>query len=269
MIDLHCHILPGLDDGARSVEESLSMAKIALRDGIHTVVATPHTLNGLHLNSIDGVTLAVDSLRSVLAENGVDLSLVVGADVHLCPRLAEKVRTGDAVTIHNGGKYLLLELPSQTFPAGIREEIFSLKIQGITPIITHPERHPVLQRDLTLLGEMISLGALAQITAMSLSGEFGEAVMACAQSMLSRRLVHIIATDAHSADNRPPVLSRAVGIAEEILGSKAEAEWMVKGLPADILAGNPVDVPAPLVSKKSISFSCNGGLRPRPNNSIE
>ena len=254
MIDLHCHILPGLDDGAGSVEESLAMAKMALQDGIHTVVATPHSLDGLYLNPLNTVTDAVESLRRVLDENGLKLRLCVGADAHLCPGMVERVRNGEAVTINNSGRYLLLELPPQTLPERLREEIFSLKIHGITPIITHPERHPGIQRDLRLLREMISHGALAQVTAMSVSGEFGGLVMACAEAMLEHRLVHIIASDAHSADNRPPVLSRAVEAAEEILGSREEAEWMVEGLPAAILAGDPVEVPPPAEVKKTSSF---------------
>jgi protein-tyrosine phosphatase len=254
MIDLHCHILPGLDDGSGSVEESLAMARTALRDGIHTVVATPHSLDGLYLNPLKEVSDAVESLKRALAENGLDLRLCLGADVHLCPAMVERVQKGEAITINNAGRYLLLELPPQILPDRLREEIFSLKIHGITPIITHPERHPAIQRDLRLLREMISLGALAQVTAMSVSGEFGGFVMACAEAMLGHRLVHIIASDAHSPDNRPPVLSRAMEAAEEILGSREEAEWMVEGLPAAILAGEPVEVRVPAEIRKSFSF---------------
>ncbi|MBN1102783.1 MAG: hypothetical protein JXL84_05130 [Deltaproteobacteria bacterium] len=254
MIDLHCHILPGLDDGAGSLEESLAMAKMALLDGIHTVVATPHSLNGLYLNPLNKVNASVESLRKVFDENGLNLRLCVGGDTHLCPGMVDRVMSGEAVTVNNSGRYLLLELPPQTIPERLQEEIFSLKIHGITPIITHPERHPGIQRDLRLLREMISHGALAQVTAMSLSGEFGGPVMACAEAMLEHRLVHIIASDAHSADKRPPVLSRAVEAAEEILGNIEEARWMVEGLPAAILAGDPVEVPPPAEAKKS--FFC-------------
>lgn len=254
MIDLHCHILPGIDDGPGGMDESLSMARIALQDGIHTIAATPHSLNGLYLNTLDEITLAVAHLSTALAENGLVLRVVVGSDVHLCPNLVERISKGDAVTLNNGRKYLLLELPPQTLPAGLKEEIFALKIQGITPIITHPERHPVIQHDLDALAGMISLGALAQVTAMSVTGEFGGLVMACAEAMVERRLIHIVASDAHSADGRPPLLSRAVEAVEEILGSREEAERMVVGVPAAILAGDPVDVPAPAKLKKSFSY---------------
>lgn len=254
MIDLHCHILPGLDDGAKSMEESLSMARTALEDGIKTVVATPHTLDGLYLNPLEQVSRAVGLFREALSTQGIALEIRVGADVHLCPGMAERIEKGDAATINNAGKYLLLELPPQTVPERLRDEIFSLRLLGITPIITHPERHPVLQRDLGALRDLISLGSLAQVTAMSLTGEFGGHVMSCAEMMVRNRLVHVIATDAHSAKSRPPLLSRAVEAAEAILGSMEEARRMVTELPAAILAGDPVEAPAPAPVKKSRSF---------------
>jgi len=254
LIDLHCHILPGLDDGAGSMEESLSMARMALEDGIKTIVATPHTLDGLHTNPLDRVSRTAGLLREALAGQGIALEIRVGADVHLCPGMAERIGNGDATTIDNAGKYLLLELPPQTIPERMRNEIFSLKLLGITPIITHPERHPVMQRDQGALRDLISLGSLVQVTAMSLTGEFGGPVMSCAEMMVRDRLAHLIATDAHSAESRPPLLSRAVEAAEAILGNLDEAKRMVTQLPAAILAGNPVEVPAPARVRKSRSF---------------
>jgi protein-tyrosine phosphatase len=227
------------------MEESLSMARKAFEDGIRTIVATPHTLDGLYTNSLKVVSMGVAGLQDALASEKIDLRVCVGADVHLCPRITERIEKGDATTINNAGKYLLLELPSQTIPAGVKDEIFSLRLNGITPIITHPERHPVIQRDMNALHELISLGALGQVTAMSLTGDFGGMVMACAEVMLAHRLVHLIASDAHSPDHRPPVLSPAVEAAAEILGSNEEAERMVTGGPALILAGDPFEGPPP------------------------
>jgi protein-tyrosine phosphatase len=144
------------------------------------------------------------------------------------------------------GKYFLLELPPQTIPSGVKEEIFAVKVQGITPIITHPERHPAILRDMNLLHDFISMGALSQITAMSLTGEFGEGVQRCAQELLKHRLVHVIASDAHSADSRPPLLSRAVAEAEVLTGSESFAASLVNDIPSKILAGDPVEIPEPM-----------------------
>jgi len=245
MIDLHCHILPGLDDGAHDLAESLDMAAMALKDGVDTIVATPHTLDGLYANTLDDVSQSVETFRTALARNQLDIRICTGADVHLCPGMVDRINEGRAVTINNGGKYLLLELPPQNIPPQIKDEIFSLKLNGITPIITHPERHPAMQRDLRILHELVSMGALAQVTAMSVTGEFGLPVRECARAMLELRLIHVIATDAHSVESRPPILSRAVEAAMDILGSDEEAEDMAGRIPALILSGEPVEAAPP------------------------
>jgi protein-tyrosine phosphatase len=222
------------------------MARLALEDGIHTIVATPHTLDGNYLNAPHSIAQHVLSLQQALKANGEFLRLCMGADVHLCPGLADKIKKGEAATINNTGRYFLLELPAQTIPSGIKEEIFSLTLLGITPVITHPERHPAILRDINLLYDVIAMGALSQITAMSLTGEFGEGVRRCSQELLSHRLVHVIATDAHDAENRPPLLSRAVKEAASITGSESFALSLVEEIPARILAGEPVEIPEPM-----------------------
>jgi protein-tyrosine phosphatase len=252
VIDLHCHILPGVDDGSGSAAESVAMAKMAFEDGIRTIVATPHTLDGTYLNPLLSITRHVLSLQDAFNTSGADLRLCVGADVHLCPGMAERIQRGEAATINNTGRYFLLELPPQTLPSGVKEEIFSLKIQGITPIITHPERHPAILRDMNLLYDFIRMGALSQLTAMSLTGEFGVPVQQCSQVLLKHRLVHVIASDAHSADRRPPILSRAVNEALELTGSESFAISLVKDVPAKILAGEPVEIPEPVRVKRSV-----------------
>lgn len=254
MIDLHCHILPGIDDGASDIQESLGMAHLALGDGVDTVVATPHTLDGMYLNTRDQICRSVESLRNELSRQKMTLRICPGADVHLCPGLLQKIEDGEALTLNDTGRYMLLELPPQTIPAGVKDEVFALKLNGITPIITHPERHPVIQRDLHVLYELISAGALGQVTAMSITGDFGLPIMACTRAMLELRLIHVIASDGHSPKIRPPLLSRALDAAEEILGSAEEAEQMVTHTPAAILSGGPVAVATPGTLKKSRFF---------------
>ncbi len=243
MIDLHCHILPGIDDGPVSQKESLAMARRAVEDGIHTIVATPHTLNGIYLNPAREIISKVAALQNILSINQIQIELCAASDVHLCPHLLEMVDSGDALTINDAKKYMLLELPSQAIPKGVKDEIFSLKLNGITPIITHPERNGIIQHDLDILYDMVSMGAMSQVTAMSITGDFGGGVKRAAEIMLKKRLVHIIASDAHGVHNRPPVLSRAVEHAAEILGNYEEAMRMVKEVPAAILSGAMPDVP--------------------------
>jgi len=254
VIDLHCHILPGVDDGSRSLKESLVMAKTAVRDGIHTIVATAHTLNGVYVNPINKVVSWANALEKAFAKNGIELRLFAACEVHICPHIVEHINKGDAGTINRGGKYLLLELPSQSIPGGVKEEIFSLKLNGITPIIVHPERNALIRSDSNILYELIDMGALSQVTAMSVTGGFGVAVRQSAESLLRQRMCHVIASDAHSADARPPVLSEAVEEAAEILGSYEEAERMVTDVPAAILSGRVPEISEPSRPRSSVPF---------------
>jgi protein-tyrosine phosphatase len=249
MIDLHCHILPNLDDGPQSQAESMAMAKRAVEDGVRTIVATPHTLNGVYTNHIQKVISDVATLQDAFSNNHIDLRLYAGADVHLCPDMLGKIESGDAGTIDNAKRYLLLEFPPQTIPPGIKDEVFNLKVHGVTPIITHPERHPLIHHDMDILYELVRMGALCQLTAMSISGDFGGVVMGCAEMLLRHRLIHLIASDAHSPDSRPPLLSRAVETAAEIMGNYEDAERMVTDVPAAILSGDIVEVPEPFLAK--------------------
>ena len=251
MIDIHCHILPNVDDGSRSLDESLEMAEQALKDGIETIVATPHTLNGVNTNGVEEVLSGVAALQKTLTAKHLDLKLHPGADVHLCTDMVSRINNGEACTIDDAGKYILLELPSQMIPNGIKDEIFALKLNGITPIITHPERNAMVQHDPSVLYELVRMGAFAQVTAMSLTGDFGEFIEQTARVLMRHRLVQIIATDAHSAKDRPPVLSGAVERAAEILKDYKAAEHMVTDVPAAILSGGTPDIQEPVPVKRS------------------
>lgn len=251
MIDLHCHILPNVDDGSQSLEESLQMAEQAVEDGIKAMVATPHTLNGVNTNGVEDVLSGVAALQGALSANHLDLKLHPGADIHLCTDMVQRITSREACTINDTGKYILLELPSQMIPNGVKDEIFALKLNGITPIITHPERNTMVQHDPDILYQLVQMGALAQVTAMSLTGDFGEFIGQVSATLLRYRLVQIIASDAHSAKDRPPVLSGAVERAAEILKDYKAAEHMVTTVPAAILSGRTPDVQEPLRLKRT------------------
>lgn len=251
MIDIHCHILPNIDDGSRSLEESLRMAERAVKDGIQEIVATPHSLDGVYVNRVEDIVSAVAALQDALLENHLTLKLHPGSDLHLATNMVQRIQSREACTINDAGKFILLELPSQMIPSGVKDEIFVLKLNGITPIITHPERNAVIQHDPGILYELVQMGALAQVTAMSLTGDFGEFIGHVSQSLMRHRLIHVIATDAHSAEDRPPVLSGAVERAADILKNYDEAVHMVTSVPAAILSGRTPDVPEPMHVKRT------------------
>lgn len=252
MIDLHCHILPGIDDGAENIEESVTMCHIAYKDGIRTIVATPHTMNGIFINERDYILAEVKKLQEVLITKKIDILIIPGADVHINYNLLELIRDGKAMTINNNGKYILLEFPHHHVPPKISEFVFKLKLNKIIPIFTHPERNIAIQKDLNIILRLVELGALTQITANSLIGEFGPSASKCAIEMLKHNLAHIIASDAHSSRFRSPVLSHSVVKAARIISQKW-AEAMVTDIPRAIIFGeNIADLPAPIKPKKSI-----------------
>jgi protein-tyrosine phosphatase len=159
---------------------------------------------------------------------------------------------GDAMTVNNGGRYMMIELPHWTIPPRFEQWIFALKLKGITPIITHPERNLVIEENMDELYPWVKLGALVQITAMSVTGEFGGMIRDIAHRMLKDNLVHVIATDAHSVSRRPPILSRARDAAGKLIGG-ARADRLVHTNPSMILQGKPVDAALSMATKNSAS----------------
>ncbi len=250
MIDIHCHILPGIDDGPAVPDESVEMARQALEDGIHGVIATPHTLNGIFINRFQKISICIDRLRRVLKDEHIDLALYPGAEEHFRPGLFQRILSGESSTLNHTGKYVLVEFPFHCVPAEAKDELFQLKLKGITPILAHPERNTVFQEHPDMLADMIASGALTQITAMSIVGEMDETAMEFSHRLIRWRMAHIIASDAHSSEYRTPVLLKAVQLAGNILKSKSDAMKMVQEHPQAILNGTAIHIPRPDVTKK-------------------
>ena len=245
MIDLHNHILPGLDDGAKSLEEALRMCEMGYRDGIRTIVATPHTLNGVYQNNRSTILGKVREFRAALEESSFfsdkrqeEWALVIlpGADVHLSQETLPQLDEGKVTTLGDGGKSLLIEFPNQSIPHGAEQILLQLIGRGIIPVITHPERNLDLLQRPQRYQEMILMGCVGQVTAISLTGGFGPEVKRFSEDLLKRSLIHVIASDAHSADGRAPILMSGVEAAAKIVG-KQEAWKMVTDYPQAILNG--------------------------------
>jgi protein-tyrosine phosphatase len=247
MIDLHCHILPGIDDGSRSWDESVEMARIAAADGITDIVATPHITPGLYDNTTASISALVFELANRLATAGIPIRLHVGADIRVEPDVVSGVEAATIPVLGKRIRYLVAELPSQMMPPNIRELVYALQLRQIIPIVTHPERHAAMQQDPGLLRQLVEAGALAQVTAGSLTGEFGPVARRAANKMLERNLIHVIATDAHGTQKRRPVLTPGLAAATAIVGEEA-ARAMVLDVPRAILAGVPVVISEPVES---------------------
>jgi protein-tyrosine phosphatase len=234
MIDIHCHILPGLDDGARTMDEALSMARMAAADGIGTVVASAHITPGVYDNSPEQITAAAEALDGRLRREGIPVRIIPGADVRMTPEMADG--NGRYLCINRDTPYLLFEFPHDLVPPGSDRLIESLRNKGVVPIITHPERNAEFKRRPEKLEPFVKMGCRVQITAMSLTGEFGPRAREIAERYVKDGWADLIATDAHDTVRRPPILSLAVRRAEELVGAEA-ARAMVLDLPEKIVKG--------------------------------
>lgn len=245
MIDLHCHILPGLDDGPSSIEEALEMCRIAFEDGIRTIVATPHMLNGMFPVEREAIFEAFLRLFETLTQKSIPIRILPGADVHLDQAVPGCLERGELVTVANLGRHLLLELPQDIVPEGLEELLFQVQLKGVTPIITHPERNVEVQQRPAILDDLVRAGSLTQITAGSLTGDFGSRAQRCALQLLKSGTAHLVSTDAHDTGRRAPRLSAARKVvAEEV--EREEAERIFQERPARILEGIHVEPPEPL-----------------------
>ncbi|OHC08786.1 MAG: hypothetical protein A3K25_06375 [Planctomycetes bacterium RIFOXYB12_FULL_42_10] len=240
MIDIHTHILPAIDDGPTTMTESLEMCRIAVNDGIKKMIATPHVQNGMYDLDANKVLEKIHLLNQLVKQEGLDLVIFPGAEVHLSDRLldAEILKESSILTLNGGRKYILLEFPFQWVPSGTEHVIFKLRSMGFTPILPHLERNFKIQRDPSMIRHFAEMGAILQVTAQSITGDFDAAPMKCALWMLKNNLVHVIASDAHSPAGRPPILTKALKVVSDKLGEEA-AKKMVLDHPGMILEGLP------------------------------
>ncbi len=236
MIDIHAHILPSLDDGPETTEEAIEICKVAENDGIKTIVATPHSKDGVYEAKSAEILKAVETLNLQLKANQIDIEILPGAEVHISVGLVESIKSGDVLTINNGGKFILFELPFVFIPPGTDKFIFNLKANGIVPIIAHAERISAFQKKPELVGQLVKIGALVQVNAPGLTGRAGPGDKKCVELLLKNRWVHFIASDVHSLTGRPPILSKAVDCAAKIVGEE-EARALVCHNPEQIING--------------------------------
>ncbi len=244
MIDIHSHILPGLDDGAGDLEEALEMARLAVADGIRVIVATPHLfkyksgdLDAINEKSV--ILERLDRFRDRLAAEGLALEILPGCDVSLSVDTLRLLAEDRVLTVNDGKRYLLLELPHFSIPPTLEDICFRLQSLGLTPIITHPERQPLIQESPDRLGRLVDLGCLAQLTAGSLTGGFGRRIARVSRQLVKKGYIHLLASDAHNTRGRPPILSQAVSVLSKLVGPE-QARAMVTQTPAKIIKGEPV-----------------------------
>lgn len=247
--DIHCHIVPGIDDGARDPRQSVEMAKMAVADGTGTLIATPHQLGPNSLVSAAAIRAGVADLRQTLAAAGVDVTVLPGADVRIEPELPTLLKRGDVVTLADRGRHVLLELPHEVY-IPLEPLLAALRKQGLTGILSHPERNKGIIADPAVMADVVKAGGLLQITAGSLLGSFGPSARRLAESCVRQRLVHFVASDAHDTTRRPFGLAGAHA-AIAALASRRFADLVTAENPARVAEGRAVAVDQPAKASRS------------------
>ena len=257
MIDLHSHILPGIDDGSRSLEQSLEMARMAVEDGTTVMACTPHIYPGLYMNHADGIRAKRDKLQKALEVYHIPLQLVVGADAHLVPELLDGLKAGRVPTL-NGSRYFLLEPSHHVPPPNLEQAVFQIMAAGYVPVITHPERLVWIEQHYPTFLELARRGAWLQLTAGAILGKFGRRARYWSERLLDEGWVHIVASDAHTTGMRNPRMSETLPVLEKTLG-KEEARRLLHDRPQAIL--DDVD-PAQVAPVPALTRPTSGGDQP-------
>jgi protein-tyrosine phosphatase len=239
MVDIHHHLLWGVDDGARDFETSFEMAKASARDGVTHVVCTPHA-NAQYNYDPAGNAAKVAELQARLDEARIALQVGLGSDFHLSYDNVMEAKENPAKFSVNGLGYLMVEIPDYGVPPGLTETFYELQLAGLTPVLTHPERNPTLQQDLKRLAEWMRGGVLVQVTGDSVTGKMGRAAEKMAHALLRQRWVHFIATDAHNVTSRPPRLSEARKLIAKKYGEEY-AEALSTTNPRAVFEGKPFE----------------------------
>ncbi|WP_181346888.1 tyrosine-protein phosphatase [Thalassobacillus sp. CUG 92003] len=252
MIDIHSHILPGVDDGAATIDDSLAMAKSAIEDGIDTIVATPHHCNGQYNNYKRDIMKRLYELNNALNQANLPLTILPGQETRIHGDMTQALEDDDILSINNTNTYVFVELPSDQVPRYTKQLLFNILRQGYMPIIVHPERNAKLVKEPHLLYEFVQNGAFTQVTAASVCGHFGKNVKKFSQQLIEANLAHVIATDAHNTTSRGFCLSEAYQSIETEYGAAVSyffhenAKFVVEG---EMLAA---DSPQPIKRKRGL-----------------
>ncbi|MGM8366178.1 tyrosine-protein phosphatase [Virgibacillus sp. W0181] len=217
MIDIHCHILPGVDDGAKTEEDSLAMAKAAVEQGIHTIIATPHHKNGSYENDRGQIEKHLTFLNDLLQSEQIPLTILGGQELRINGDILTDIENGEILPV-NDTKYVLIEFPSSSVPHYAKQMLFDIQVAGLTPIIVHPERNKELLAQPEKLYHFVRNGALTQVTAASVIGKFGKHAQKLSHQLIEANLTHFIASDAHNTTSRTFHLNEAYQEVKDLYG---------------------------------------------------
>jgi len=252
LIDLHCHILPGVDDGAQTIEDSIELAKAAVDEGITHILATPHHRSHSWINEKTKVQRLVDEVQNEIDQQKIPLTLFPGQEVRIHGDILENIDNNEIQFIDEQEQYVLIEFPTSTVPTYTERLFFDMQSNGITPIIVHPERNHAIAEEPDILKNLVEKGALAQLTAVSYTGGLGNKIQKFSKQLIDAKLVHFIASDAHNTTTRPFYMKEAMELVEKEYGKTKVNEY--HEVTRQLVNGDVVIAPTPEKIKKKRFF---------------
>lgn len=220
MIDIHSHILPGVDDGAQTVEDAIAMARLAVEEGITKIIATPHHMNGKYMNKKQDIIERVSTLNHLLQNENIPLEVLPGQETRIYGELLEDLEKGDILPL-NQSNYLFIELPSGHVPRYTEKLLFDVQLKGLAPVIVHPERNAEIMENPDKLVDLVKKGLLTQVTAGSLTGHFGKKIQKFSLQLIEANLTHFVSSDAHNVSSRAFRMRESISVLEKEFGNQA------------------------------------------------
>jgi protein-tyrosine phosphatase len=253
MIDIHCHILHGIDDGPRTLVESISLARSAVKEGIHTIIATPHHKNGRYINTKENILEKVTEFNEILKNERIALTILPGQEPAIHGEIVRGIEVGEILTLDRT-QYLFIEFPANHVPHYSEQVFYELQLRGIIPIIVHPERNAeIIERPDTLY-QLVKNGALVQVTASSIVGHFGKKIKAFSEQLIDANLVHFIASDAHNLDKRSFYMQQAYSNVRKRYGT--DMLYLLRDNAELLIQGKNIykDIPGRVKKRKAIGW---------------
>jgi protein-tyrosine phosphatase len=254
MIDIHSHILPGIDDGAKTIYDSIDLAKQAVSEGIHTIIATPHHRNGKYDNIKSDILPLTNEVNERFEKEGIELTVLPGQECRIYGEILEDYKKGEILTLNQESQYLFIEFPSSSVPRYAERLLYEIQVEGLTPVIVHPERNTELVERPDKLYKLVQNGAATQLTASSLVGYFGKNIQKFSQQMIEANLTHFIASDAHNIKNRSFKMEEALSFIEKKYGIDS-VYYLTEN--AEMLVNNKTiyrDIPEQIRKKKFLGI---------------
>ena len=243
MIDIHCHILPEVDDGSRSLNESIEMAMIAKEQGITKIVNTSHYHPDFRYKKGEELLKELEDFNNVLKENMIDIEVLIGNEIYYTKDLIKEIDELDFYTLNNS-RYILIELPPTNFPKDLCNIVYELKEKNYIPVFAHVERYREVQENPELIYEVINAGAIIQVNSHSILGKSGKELQKVCNTLLNRNMVHVVGTDAHSSKRRTPIFLDAYKYVSEKYSKEMADDLFIKNNNA-IIINEALNLPKP------------------------